>query len=340
MADTAEKQPILGLPRPEGPICMSEVEERPAEGEQSAGDRGKHIEHALAWLEHLQQPHEGKRRVIKLLPEENDVISGEILNRLGLCMHTKLLVLICRQCESGVCSEAALGHVKNRHGITTSRQDREAFEAFCKEHRIYERPEQTPIPQAGGPPVRGIAAPVPGYSCRADPFNCRYSVRDLQTLLKHARVQHGQGLAHDTDRDETMVQTIFQGVGRQYFEVDVNATAESDLGMRDYLRLEFLPSVKGDPVLAAGSDRDRPPLLHITMWDTFHEDIRKDTEQRKAAWRIKQKHLTTEHGGILNSLDKVVREHHSRAKKFLQELPHAFTAAKVLLNGPRFSPEQ
>jgi hypothetical protein len=153
-------------------------------------------------------------------------------------------------------------------------------------------------------------------------------------------MQHGQGLVHDTDRAETMVQAIFQGVCRQYFEVDVNVTAESDLDMRDYLRLQFLPSVKADLVLAVGSDRDRPPLLKITMWDVFHEEIRKDAEQRKAAWRIKQKHSPTEHGGVLNSLDKVVREHHSRAKMFLEETPHAFTVAKVLLNGPGFSPEQ
>ena len=159
------------------------------------------------------------------------MVCGEVLDRLGLYMHTKLLVLICQQCKVGICSEAALGHAKNQHGVTTSRKEKEAFKAFCKERGVCERPEQAPIPQAGGPPVRGIAAPAPGYSCRADPLNCRYSVRDFQTLLKHARMQHGQGLACDTDREETMVQTIFQGVGRQYFEVDVNATAESDLDM-------------------------------------------------------------------------------------------------------------
>ena len=314
--------------------------ERSTEDEESVANKGKLIEPAFIWLERSQQPREGKRRVIKLLPEENDVICGEILDRLGLCMHAKLLVLICRRCEVGVCSEAALGHAKNQHGVFTSREEKAAFKAFCQKRGVCERPEQAPIPQAGGPPVKGIAAPVPGYSCRANPLSCRYSVRDFQTLLKHARIQHGQGLAHDTDREETMVQTIFQGVGRQYFEVDVDVTPESDLDMRDYLHLQFLPSVKGDPVLAAGSDRDRPPLLKITMWDEFQEDIRKDPEQRKAAWKIKQKHSPTEHGGILDSLDKVVREHHSRAKKFLEETPHAFTVAKVLLNGPMFSPEQ
>ena len=314
--------------------------EKSIKGEESARNKGKFIEPAFVWLERSQQSREGKRRVIELLPEENDVIRGGILDGLGLCMHVKLLVLICRRCEVGVCSEAALGHVKNQHGITTSREEKEAFKAFCKERGVCERPEQAPIPQAGGPPVRGIAAPVSGYSCRADPLSCRYSVCDFQALLKHARIQHGQGLAHDTDREATMVQTMFQGVGRQYFEVDVDATPESDLDMRDYLRLQFLPSVKGDPILTAGSDRDRPPLLKITMWDEFQEDIRKDPEQRKAAWRIKQKHSPAEHGGMLDSLDKVVREHHNRAKKFMENMPHAFTIAKVLLNGPGFSPEQ
>ena len=55
---------------------------------------------------------------------------------------------------------------------------------------------------------------------------------------------------------------------------------------------------------------------------------------------LNKKHSPAEHGGILNSLDKVVREHHSCTKTFLQETPHAFTVAKVLLNGPGFSPEQ
>lgn len=268
------------------------------------------------------------------------MIRVDILNRFGLCMHAKLLVLICQHCEEGVSSEAALGHVKSRHKLIPSAEEQKAFKVFCKQRGVCERPELAPIPQAGGPPVNGIAAPVPGYSCRADPLNCRYSVRNWQTLLRHARLEHGQGLAHNTIRDETMVQTIFQGVGRQYFEVDVNATAESDFDMRDYLRLQFLPSVRGDSVLAAGSDWDRPQLFKFMMWDEFHEDIRKDSEQRHAAWRIKQKHSPTEHKGIFKSLDKVVREHHSRAKKCLQQTPHAFTVAKVLLNGLGFSPER
>ena len=134
--------------------------------------------------------------VIKLLPEENSVTSGAILNWLGLCMHTKLLVLICQQCEAGVSSEAALGHAKNQHSVTLSRQEREEFKACCEKHQVYEWPKQAPILQAGRPLVRGITAPVEGYSCREDLLNCRYSIRDFQTLLKHARMQPRIGTQH------------------------------------------------------------------------------------------------------------------------------------------------
>ncbi|KAG6373608.1 hypothetical protein JVT61DRAFT_6260 [Boletus reticuloceps] len=157
----------------------------------------------------------------------------------------------------------------------------------------------------------------------------------------HARLCHHQGLVLNMDRAETMVQTIFQGVGRQYFEVDMTVTAECNLDLQDYLHLQFLPSVKDDPILAASCDHNcLLLLLKIMMWDEFEEEIWKDGEQRKAAWRIKQKHVPTELGGILKSLDEVVREHHSNVKKLLEEMPHTFTVVKVLLNGPGFSPKQ
>ncbi|KAG6381446.1 hypothetical protein JVT61DRAFT_11 [Boletus reticuloceps] len=137
-----------------------------------------------------------------------------------------------------------------------------------------------------------------------------------------------------------MVQTtIFQGLARlALFQGGYNCYHTERLR---HVRVPPPPvSVKEDPVCMAGSDRDCPLLLKITLWDEFHEEIRRDGKQRKVAWRIKQKHKLTEHGGILKYLDDVVREHHSHTKLLLQEMPHAFTVAKVLLNGPGFSPEQ
>ncbi|KAG6381447.1 hypothetical protein JVT61DRAFT_12 [Boletus reticuloceps] len=187
MEGLAEINHLLCSPCSEGPLHRSGVEERPVKEEESIGNKA---------LNNV-----GKRRVIKLLPEENVMTCGEVLNWLGLCLHAKLLVLICQQCEVGVCAEAALGHAKNQPSITTSRGEKKVFQGFCEEHGVCHWPEQAPIPLAGGPPVRGIAALVPGYSCRADPLNCSYSVHNFQTLLKHARLQHGQGLAHNMNRE-------------------------------------------------------------------------------------------------------------------------------------------
>ncbi|KAF8429369.1 hypothetical protein L210DRAFT_3652117 [Boletus edulis BED1] len=132
----------------------AEEEEQLVEGEENVGDKGK-------------------RWVVKLLPEENEVMHGEVLDQLGLCLHTKLLVLIYRQCKVGVGSAAALSHTKNQHGVVTSGEEKKGFNVFCKAHgRVCQLPKQVSILQAGGPPVRGIAAPVPGHSCQADPLHC------------------------------------------------------------------------------------------------------------------------------------------------------------------------
>ena len=80
--------------------------------------------------------------------------------------------------------------------------------------------------------------------------------------------------------------------------------------------------------------------MKITMWDHFELEIWKDAEQRRATWLLRGKHLEAEHGGIFVSLEKVVKSHHALARGVLVNSSHPFTLAKVLLNGPDFSPEQ
>lgn len=137
-----------------------------------------------------------------------------------------------------------------------------------------------------------------------------------------------------------MVQTMFHSVGRVYFEVDVTLTAQSDLDVRDYLRASFLPIVDTDSVVTQLSDRDRPPLLKVTMWDSFQVGIREDAEQRKAVRLIKAKHKDDEYEGLFVSLAKAVKSHHGTTKELLESSPHPFTMGKVLLNGAAFNPEQ
>lgn len=232
-----------------------------------------------------------------------------------------------------------MGHLKRQHRYVVEKGDRAELEELCKSRGVHTRAQDVPVPRAGGPPVQGIAPPVEGLSCTADPA-CEYSVQDLQTMLRHCRENHGQGLLNNSKFRKSMVQSMFPSVGHVYFEVDPAATLESNLDVRRYLRGTFLPAHASDPVVPQDSDRDRAPLLKITLWDEFERDIRSDADQREAARVIKAKHTAGEHGGIFVSLKKVVKRHHATTRALLNGSSHSFTIAKVLLNGPGLSPEQ
>ncbi|KAG6371370.1 hypothetical protein JVT61DRAFT_9578 [Boletus reticuloceps] len=137
-----------------------------------------------------------------------------------------------------------------------------------------------------------------------------------------------------------MVQSIFSSLGKVYFEVDPTVTSESNLDVRRYLRGTLLPALVDDPVILQDSDRDRPPLLKITLWDEFEPVIRANISQREAARVIKEKHTAKEHGGIFLSLEKAVKLYHVTTRVLLNSFSHSFTICKVLLNGPGFAPEQ
>ena len=274
-----------------------------------------------------------------IVTQTNDLEGEEILEKLGLWLHKLLLILICRGCQVGLTSQMVVGHLKNQHDYRVTEGDRETLSALCTDRGVPEKAEEVQIPRACGPPVQGLVPPQPGLSCTADTA-CEYSVRDLQTMLKHCREKHAQGLLKNSSYRESTVQAIFQSVGRVFFEVDATVTATSDPDLRKHLRDTFLPGAVVDPVVAQNSDHDRPPLWKITMWDRFEPEIRKDAEQRRAARLLRGKHSEAEHGGIFVSLEKAAKSHHALARGVLANSSHPFTLAKVLLNGPDFSPEQ
>lgn len=271
--------------------------------------------------------------------QKNDLEGGEVLEKLGLWLHKQLLVLICRTCQVGLTSSMVVGHLKNKHGYSVSQGEKADLRALCVDRGVHESVGEMPIPRACGPPVQGIAPPEAGFSCTAD-ASCEYSVRDLQTMLKHCRERHSQGLLANSSFRESTVQVIFQSVGHVYFEVDATLTPTSDLDIRRHLQGTFLPSAVKDPVFVHDSDRDRPPLWKITLWDKFEPEVRSDAGQRKAARLLKAQHTEIEHGGIFVSLEKAVKSHHSSTRELLEGSSHPFTLAKVLLNGPQLSPEQ
>ena len=232
-----------------------------------------------------------------------------------------------------------VGHLKATHDRKMTKKEKAELQEICSQHKIWARPEVVPIPKPGGPPVQGIAPPISGLTCSAA-ADCSYSVCDLQTMLKHGREKHGRGLTTNALYRSSTVQVLFAGVGRIYFEVDDTLTSLSDVDVRAYLKREFLPRSSTDEVVIQQSDRDRPPLLKITLWDLFLPQIQKDTAQRKQARAIKEKHTEHEHGGIFISLEKAVKLHHEVVKTQLEHHWQRFTLAKVLVNGAKLSQNQ
>ena len=276
---------------------------------------------------------------VELAPQADYLIGMGILDRLGLFVHRQLLVFICRECEVALTSTMVVGHLSVMHDHKTTEKEKVELHEMCSQHKIYERPEEVPIPKPGGPPVQGIAPPVSGLTCSAA-ADCRYSVRDMQAMLKHGREKHGRGLTTNALYRPSTIQALFRGVGHIYFEVDDTLTSSSNIDLRAYLKRDFLPKSSTDEVITQQSDRDRPPLLKITLWDLFLPQIREDIAQRKQARGIKEKHTAHEHGGIFVSLEKAVKLHHEVAKAQLERHCQRFTLAKVLVNGAKFSPSQ
>lgn len=229
--------------------------------------------------------------------------------------------------------------MKNQHGLFVEATQKSALEQLCKDRLIHERLWDVATPKAGGPPVQGIATPIEGYACCADDA-CTYSVHDQQTMIRHSKEKHKLQITGPRLYRPCMVQCIFQGAGKVYFEVDPTVTAGCDLDIRRFLRGTFLPAHAQDPVFPQESDRDRSPLLRITLWDEFEPEIRKDDVQRNAAWRLKARHTDGEQEGIFVSLERIVGRYHKETKALLNQCPNSFTVTKVLLSGRGYMPEQ
>ncbi|KAH0825828.1 hypothetical protein J3R83DRAFT_8789, partial [Lanmaoa asiatica] len=276
---------------------------------------------------------------VTLVPGRTYIEASPLLDNLGLWLHSGLKVLICRRCKVALSSKMALGHLKKQHNVIVRDTRKKDLETLCLQRAVYENPQNVNLPRAGGPPVEGIAPPVAALSCAAG-GNCRYSVCDLQAMIRHGRERHQGGILATTRYRGSMVQALFLGVGRIYFEVDPTLTPSSDVDTRDYLRTVFLREAGFDEVMAADGSRDRPPLLNTTHWDQFMPEIRENVDQRRATHALKGKHTVDEHGGIFKVLQRTVLGHHETTRKELENSANPFLLRKILLNGLDFHAER
>ncbi|KAG6369038.1 hypothetical protein JVT61DRAFT_1939 [Boletus reticuloceps] len=281
----------------------------------------------------------GGRPSVALVPGKRYLETTPMLDDLGLWRHSGLRVLICRRCKVALSSKMAVGHLKKQHGIIVPEAGRKELQNLCTQNKVYENPHKVPLPRVGGPPVEGIAPPTAGLSCAAG-SDCRYSVCDLQAMIRHGREEHKGGTLATTKYRASKVQALFLGVGHVYFEVDPELTASSDADTRDYLRAVFLQEAGFDEVVPADGPRDRPPLLNITHWDEFMPEIRENVDQRRAAHALKGKHAVDEQEGIFEVLQRTVQSHHKTTREKLEHSANRFLLRKVLVNGPDFPTAQ
>ncbi|KAG1846662.1 hypothetical protein C8R48DRAFT_677762 [Suillus tomentosus] len=238
---------------------------------------------------------------VSLSPSVDYLMSNEVLDSLGVCLHIQLRVLICYSCKVALTSGMVSGHRKNHHHACQS--------------NVYEKPEHVKIPTAGGPPVQMIASPVKG------------------TIQRHSRENHSVTCLNEIQYRSCWVQHIFTAIGNSYFEVgqDVAPSARPDL--KSTLKATFLPAVELSLVVPANTERERTPLMRFMGWDKFEVELRTNPAQRRAAEQIKKKHSDDEFGGILTCLAAAVQDHMTRASTILDGHPHRLSLSKILLYG-------
>jgi hypothetical protein len=151
---------------------------------------------------------------------------------------------------------------------------------------------------------------------------------------------HGPNELKDIRHQTCLVQILFTGAWKSYFEVDTNVAASSVSDLRTTLKTEFLPRFDVPLVVPADTERERTPLVRCMGWDKFMPEIRMNPVQRRAADQIKKNHSEEEHGGLLSTLAIAIKDHMAKASTILDGHPHKLTLSKVLLYGDAIPRDQ
>ncbi|KAG2134202.1 uncharacterized protein EDB93DRAFT_1254626 [Suillus bovinus] len=278
-------------------------------------------------------PPDADCRTVSLLSSVDYLRSNEVLDALGVCLHSRLKILICYSCRVALTSGMISGHRKNRHKSYRVPPDAlQSFLDYCLEANVYEKPEHVKLPTAGGPPVQQIADPIDGFACTAS-SDCAYAVKDLFTMQRHGRETHGATGLMEIHHRSCQVQRIFSSVGNSYFEIGNNFVPSARPDVRSALQATFIPAVEHSLVVPANTERERTPLMRFMGWDKFQVDLRMNPTQRRAAEQIKKKHTDDEFGGIITCLSNAVRDHMARASSILDGHPHRLSLSKLLVYG-------
>lgn len=267
-----------------------------------------------------------------LQPGVDYLQGGGLLDALGIWFHHGLKLFVCRACQVCLTSEVVKGHCKAQHHVAIGDAATEAFRAFCEQHQVHKRPEDAALPCPGGPAVQGLPPPEAGLACGIP--GCLYSVKDLGTMAKHERNQHGRAPLHEHMHRPCKVQTLFQGLGKAYFEVQPEAKEPEGSRLRDALsKVGASSDGSGEAAIATDQDRTPPALLRVTGWNDHLPDVRAKRTLRANALALKAKRKADELGGILPGLDAAVDKVFERGRTVLNGRSSKLTVLKLLMHG-------
>jgi hypothetical protein len=205
--------------------------------------------------------------------------SSPLLDYLGYRIHTKHLVVICVSCECGVLPGNAISHVKKKHNIPVSQENRALWDLSIVDWNI---DDEGSIPSpTDREPVELLKVHPKAFSCN----NCDYVCLTESTFSKHWGVNHKNATLPPKERyHESWAETFYPHVPCRYFEVDVpipNSTPAFDV----YMKKE-VPSYPSFDVTIPSAPREIPPLLYTTRWHEHLEEYMTDKPKRRLLYSV------------------------------------------------------
>lgn len=275
-----------------------------------------------------------------LLDAGNDYItSHECFDRLGLLIHRKLGVLVCKACETCVLAPEGPSHCVNNHGRLPTDFDKVAYCQALVDNGLHLNYKDVIHPHPRGSPVQYLAL-ANGLACRVSPEKCAYATPSKRMMENHIR-DHGLSEGH-LERyyiANANVQSLFRSSkARLWFQVYPNIVGDTP-SSRDPLNKilqEVLP--KFDPLpprSAPNNDRERTRFIAFMNWDNIMGPYCEDPHKRAHLRALCAKPasvdpLSTIHGLFMEYV-KLGRD------VVLGNANQGFTVRKAVLHGDNIS---
>jgi hypothetical protein len=87
-------------------------------------------------------------------------------------------------------------------------------------------------------------------------------MKDLQTMQRHCREKHGPNELKNIWYQGCLVQYLFTGVRKSYFEVDLKVGVSCISDLKSTLKTEFLPAFNILLVIPADTQQEWTFLVH------------------------------------------------------------------------------